>query len=171
MKKQQYIIYGAIAISVIVISIGLLITPHFWKNSALMTDEQVADAEKVSHYEEYSDVLKIYSKTDDVMTAVDDLQENIKKINQKANLQTYQGYGFIVVGYSKTTEYIRFDIVHEEEDSPDMAINFVYHEEREGTDYTIRQSGEKTYQHFNGVITSEFESKDEAILDHLLYQD
>ena len=170
MQKQKLIVYGAIAIAVIAIAVGLLITPTIWHRSELMTEEDIASEEEANFYEDYSDMLKVYSKLADEQTPVDDLQEEVKKLNEKATVELFDdNHGEVYVN-GATEEYLTFDIIREEEDSPDMADNFVYHDEINGINYTIRLSGENTYQHFNGQLTSEFNSKKDAIMDHLLYR-
>ena len=115
-------------------------------------------------------MLKVYSKLADEQTPVDDLQEEVKKLNEKATVELFDDdHGEVYVN-GATEEYLTFDIIREEEDSPDMADNFVYHDEINGINYTIRLSGENTYQHFNGQLTSEFNSKKDAIMDHLVYR-
>ena len=169
MQRQKIIIYSAVAFGIIIISIGLLITPTIWKQSALMTDEQIASAEEASFYEDYSETLKIYSKLDDEQIPVDTLQIEVKKLNEKAVLNANRHQGRIYIE-DTPNEYISFDVVVEEEDSPEMAINYVYHDIIGQDEYTIHLSGENTYQHFNGRLTSEFGSKKDAIMDHLLYR-
>ena len=75
-----------------------------------------------------------------------------------------------VISFKDSKERIEFDIIHEEEDSPDTAVNFTYVEEFKGSRTFIIKSGENTYQHFNGRVTNEFDRIEDAIKDHQLFQ-
>ena len=55
----------------------------------------------------------------------------------------------------------------DEEGESDAVYDLMYvHEDGEESMY-IKKSGEDTYQHYNGAVTSDFSSKEEAISNHI----
>lgn len=116
---------------------------------------------------DYSDTMKLYKALNGREILVEDLEAEAKKQNQSISVfvdDMQKG----TIGTDAENEYITFTQVQEEEDSPETAIDFVYHETIGEEDSFVLQSGEDTYQHFNGAITNEFKTIDEALNDHLL---
>ena len=70
-----------------------------------------------------------------------------------------------------SSEYITFHITNDEIDTPDTAVDFVLHDEVDGQDTYIMQSGENTYQFFNGSVTTEYDKLEYAFLDHQLLRE
>ena len=169
MKNTKLIIVGAIAIGIILIIIGAVVTPVFWKNSALMTEEDIAVESDNAYDKDYTAMQKIYLELDDDNEiAVDDLQDKLAKLDKAATLELQANGGTILI--NDTTESITFTVFREESDSPDEAKDFVYHDLVNDTDLTIHKSSEDSYQHFNGAITTEFKNKKEAINYHLMFR-
>ena len=125
--------------------------------------------EKGSEYavfdiDDYTPMLIIYSKLGDE-SSIDDLKDTVEETNKDAKVEIIGKSGNIKLLGSK--EYIHFDIESGEEGESDAAYDFIYvYEDGEESMY-IKKSGEDTYQHYNGAVTSDFSSKEEAISNHL----
>ncbi len=169
MKNNKILIIGAAIVGVLVIIVGILVTPTIWKNSALMTKEDIATESNNAYDKDYTAMQNIYLELDDDHEiAVDDLQDKLAKLNKDAKLDVQPDEGIITL--EETEEYIAFTVFKEEDDSPDEAKDFVYHDLIDETDLTIYKSGEETYQHFNGSVSSEFKTKKEALNYHLMFR-
>ena len=72
------------------------------------------------------------------------------------------------IRYESSTEYITFHITNDEVDTPDTAVDFVLHEEIDGIDTYVMQTGLDTYQFFNGSVKTEYNKLEYALLDHQL---
>ena len=113
----------------------------------------------------YSEAMKLYKELNDKEIPVDELENEAKKLNINITVRQSKDTGTILL--KDTNETINFQII-KEDDSSNTAIDFVYHENISGKDTFVLQSGEKTFQHFNGTATNEFKSIEEALNDHLL---
>ena len=164
---------GIIALGVMLVIVGTAVTIAIWSNAEATTptssEDDTSNLENIVLTNRYSDVLKVYYELDDEAIAVDDLQEQVEKMKLNVNFAAGSEKG-IISDKDNEKEYITFEVTREEEDAPDTAYNFVYHETIDDREYMIKKSGENTYQHFNSIITNEFEKKSDAIEDHLIYK-
>ena len=164
---------GIIALGIMLVIIGTAVTIAIWSKAEATAptgdEEDISKLENIVLTNHYSDILKVYYELDDEAIAVDDLQEQVEKMKLNVKLTAGSEKG-IIVDKDNIGEYITFEVMREEEDSPDTAYNFIYHEIIDSREYLIKKSGENTYQHFNSVITNEFEKKSDAIEDHLIYK-
>ena len=169
MKNKKLLTILAIVIGVLVVAVGGLLTYNLWKNGQIYTEDPAKPILKTVDTTGYTDMLKIYSALDDEIILVDTLQEKLAEINPRAKFYADSEGGTITLLKAKN-EYISFDVFRDYDDSPDSAVNFVYHDKVGDEVFTIHKSGENTYQHYNGALTNEFDNKDDAIRDHLLHR-
>ena len=134
----------------------------------MLIDDAQNQSDIVNHADYYTTMQKIFTKVCGREIVISTLRDELKDISNEIDIEDYNSYGRIVLAGTK--EYIQYLSVNEESDSPDTAVDFVYHEPIQNTDTFILQSGEKTFQHFNGSLTNEFETLDEAVMDHQLFQ-
>ena len=153
------------AIIVVMIIAAIIIVSVVPKTASDGTSSQ---GDTTNHSQYYTTMQKIFAKVSGREIVISMLKDDIKDISTEIELEDYNTHGRIVLNGTK--EYIEYQSVNEESDSPDTAVDFVYHEPIKNTDTFILQSGEKNFQHFNGQVTNEFETLDEAICDHQLFQ-
>lgn len=134
----------------------------------MLIDDAQNQGDTINHADYYTTMQKIFTKVCGREIVISTLRDELKDISNEIDIEDYNSYGRIVL--AETKEYIQFSSVNEESDSPDTAVDFVYHEPIQNVDMFILQSGEKAFQHFNGSLTNEFETLDEAIMDHQLFQ-
>lgn len=168
---KKPIIITAIIIAVMLIAAGvavMLIPRHEDAQDPGEDDEQTMTVEM--YKKKFTEEMKMYEDLCGKELDWDSLESKVKKINSSATLTKIDDYvGQINIGSSKKNEYIRFDIVREEVDSPDTAINFVYYYYLDDEHVSfVMKTGESKYQSYNGAVTNEFESLDEALADNML---
>lgn len=167
--KKPLIITGVIVIVILIITgIGLVFMLRNENVAKKSDDEQEKTAKMYS--ELFTDEMLMYKELCGQELDWDSLVSKVKKINSNSIVRKIMDdVGQINIGTNKKDEYIRFDIVREEEDSPDTAINFVYYYRIDEENISfVMKNGEKTYQNFNGAVTNEFTILDEALADNLL---
>lgn len=168
---KKPIIITAIIIAVMLIAAGvavMLIPRHEDAQNPGEDDEQTMTVEM--YKKKFTEEMKMYKDLCGQELDWDSLESKVKKINSSATLTKIDDYvGQINIGSNKKNEYIRFDIVREEVDSPDTAINFVYYYYLDDEHVSfVMKTGESKYQSYNGAVTNEFESLDEALADNML---
>ncbi len=168
-KKPIIITAIIVVVMLIVAGVAAMLLPR--RDSADTSSGNDEQAKTIEMYKgKYTEVMKIYGELCGKELDWDSLEEKVKSINFNASLTKVDDFvGQINVGIIKKNEYIRFDIVKEEEDSPDMAINFVYYYYVDDEHVSfVMKSGESKYQNYNGAITNEFDTLDEALIDNML---
>ena len=161
MKKA--IIITAIIIFVLAVSSIAIVA----LNSSIKNKEQNQQSSKKIAIT-LTDIQDLYTKLDDKEVVIEFMKEQYFKDNDNFRVSAYDDEGNITL--ENTQEYITFDIIHEEVDSPDTAVNFVYHEQIGNYDTFIMKSGENSYLHYNGGVTNEFETIYDAIADHQYFR-
>ena len=125
----------------------------------MLIDDAQNQGDTVNHANYYTTMQKIFTKVCDREIVISTLRDELKDISNEIGTEDYNSYDRIVL--AETKEYAQFSSVNEESDSPNTAVDFVYHEPIQNVDIFILQSGEKAFQHFNGSLTNEFETLDE----------
>lgn len=151
----------------------VLVSRYFFNGSSEEGQEELKDSEIMYTEEDYTPVLAIYAGLGEE-SVYEDLEDGLKEVNRDAVISLEGDNGTIRVPGSDA-EYIKFKIRKDEDDeedySPYLAYDFTYvHQLSDGSNAYIMQSGENTFQHYNGQLTtSEFFHKIEAISDHLSF--
>ena len=160
-KKAIIITVAIIAVMAIVAICLILFVPK-------AEGGQGGDQEQANAFEsDYSNTMKFYKDINGQEILVEDIEGKAKKYDENVSVfvdDSNKG----TIKLNAENEYISFTQIQEEDDSPETAIDFVYHETVNEEDSFVMQSGENTFQHFNGAITNEFDNIDEALNDHLL---
>lgn len=131
-------------------------------------DNKVTIDEEVVSYDDsgdYTPILKIYARLDEDMM-MEELSELTEEIDYDATINIEGESGTINLP-NNDSEYIYFDIEKGDEGESDIAYDIMYIYENDDLSMYIMQTGDNTYQHFNGEVTSEFATKEEAISNHL----
>ena len=130
--------------------------------------DQSKKGDETAQEANYTDMQKLFLELIGKEVVIEFMAEDYFKNDQFATVDNEDGTGKVIL--PGTSEYIQYNIVNEEEDSPDTAIDFVYHETVNDRDTFIMQSGENTYQYFNGSVTEEYDNLKDAINYHLLFR-
>lgn len=162
-KKPLIITLAIIVVMVIAAIFIVAFTPKTDSTSNTTNNEPTIDKTA-----DFTSMQKLFAKLCGKEAIVDFMEEQYFKDLGKFEITTLANRTGRIDGDSD--EYITYDIVNEEDDSPDTAVNFAYHQTIDNQDTFIIKSGEKAYQHFNGAITNEFDNLEDAILDHQLFQ-
>lgn len=162
-KKPIIITLAIIVVMAVVAIVAVLLATRTGSTSDVTnggsTQDKTAD---------FTSMQKLFAKLCGKEIIVDFLEEQYFKDLGEFEIENIANRTGHING--KTDEYITYDIVNEENDSPDTAINFAYHQTIDDKDTFIIKSGENTYQHYNGAITNEFDNIEDAIMDHQLLQ-
>ncbi|MBP5656217.1 hypothetical protein J6X15_01375 [Candidatus Saccharibacteria bacterium] len=117
---------------------------------------------------DYTDMLKVYYELETAANELDEIEAMVTEINDKMEVSLGEESGSITM--DGTDESVEFTI----NSDPDPGFRFiediVYHDRSNGIDAQIMQSWEYTYQYYNGAVTSEFNTVEEAIEKHLSYR-
>lgn len=165
LKKPIIITVAIIVVMIIAAVIILAVVP---KQTGDQGKAEQGQSEAEIRKKDYTTTMKLFADIIGKEIVVDDLQEQAKKVDEN----------FLISDNEKPTgrlylpeanDYIEFTIFNEEDDSPDTAIDFIYNYPANEEIGYVMQSGEKTYQNFNGAITNEFDNVDDALADSLLF--
>ena len=107
----------------------------------MLIDDAQNQGDTVNHANYYTTMQKIFTKVCDRKIVISTLRDELKDISNEIDIEDYNSYGRIVL--AETKEYAQFSSVNEESDSPNTAVDFVYHESIQNTDTFILQSGKK----------------------------
>ena len=164
LKKPIIITCAIIVLMLIIGATIIMIKP----SSSPATDQ----GESVDVTANFTKLQKLYLQLCGKEVVIDFLAEDYfkddKELQIKTNITATSRTGRILLSDSK--EYIEFNIINEEDDSPDTAVDFVYHEIINDRDTFVMQSSDDTYQHFNGGVTNEFDKLEDAMRDHELFR-
>jgi len=171
-KSNQLNLFKPIAISVIFIAIlaitGIVIlalNPKGQTSTAEQSEEDKHAA--LVKYIGTTEMQELYKKLLGKEVVISFIPSDYLDNNDKYVIETTVDKTGTITN-SDTTEYISFSITNDEIDTPDTAVDFVLHEKIEGVDTYVMQTGENTYQFFNGSVTTEYDKLEDAILDHQL---
>lgn len=134
------------------------------------SDNKITIDEEIVSYndsKDYTPMLTIYSRLDEDMM-MEELSELIEEIDYSATINIEGESGTINLP-NNDSEYIYFDIEKGDEGESDIAYDIMYVYENDDLSMYIMQTGDNVYQHFNGEVTSEFATKEEAISNQLGY--
>ena len=147
------ILIGIIAIAIIGIIGAVVVVVSAKKHEG----QGQGDTSQTNEFEsDYSNAMKLFKVLCGRDILVDNLKEEARKINLEIEiLDGIDGQKNIYV--KDSDDYISFTNLKEEPDSPDTAVDFKF----------IIKSGENTYQHFDGRLTTEFETVEDALNYHL----
>lgn len=163
LKKPIIITLVVIVVMVVAAILVVVLTPK--TNPSDKKDNTPAYDKTAS----FTKMQKLFTQLCGKEIVVEFIAEQYFKKNGDYDVSTFANHTG-QISLKGTDEYIVFDVINEEEDSPDMAVNFAYHQTINEKDTFVIQSGENTYQHYNGAITNEFDNIEDAILDHQLFQ-
>lgn len=160
-KKPAIITLAIIIVMVLVAICVVLASP---KNTPETGDDISYDKTA-----DFTKIQKLFTKLCGNRVVLEFMEKDYFQKEDQFEIETFANRtGRITV--PDTNEYISYDIVNEEEDSPDTAINFAYHEPFDDLDTYVIKSGELTYQHFDGHVTTDYDNIEDAIMAHQLLQ-
>lgn len=157
------ILIGIIAIAIIGIIGAVVVVVSAKKHEG----QGQGDTSQTNEFEsDYSNAMKLFKVLCGRDILVDNLKEEARKINLEIEiLDGIDGQKNIYV--KDSDDYISFTNLKEEPDSPDTAVDFKYIDIVNEEESFIIKSGENTYQHFDGRLTTEFETVEDALNYHL----
>ena len=161
MKSTRIKIIAAsiVAVAVLATIVTVVIVSSNPRQIAQTTEEDPVD-------KNFTDMQKVYYhiETD---TQLEELEEVAKSINKEIKVKIDGAWGGITL--EDSDEYITFEIVTDKESGYAESENVVYYDTVNGKESYILQSGYIKYQHFNGSISNEFDTIEDAINDHISY--
>ncbi len=163
------IIVGVVALFAVIIIVALVlaISSNSANNTGGNNSNETIDIDVT---DDFTDAQKMYMTLNGKEITVEYIAKDyLKEFKNNYYINTKEDRTGTIT-FAGANEYIKFDIINEEDDSPDTAINFAYHETINGEDTFIIQSSENTFQHYNGQVTNEFDKIEDAIMDHRLFQ-
>ena len=116
----------------------------------------------------YTDMLKVYYRLETVDYQIDQIEGMVKAINDKMAVSVEEESGAVTMDGS--AESVTFAINRDADTDYKYIDDIVYHDKSNEVDAQIMQSWEYTYQYYNGAVTSEFNTVEEAIENHLSYK-
>lgn len=161
MKSTRIKIIAAsiVAVAVLATIVTVVIVSSSPRQIAQTTEEDPVD-------KNFTDMQKVYYhiETD---TQLEELEEVAKSINKEIKVKIDGAWGGITL--EDSDEYITFEIVTDKVSGYAESENVVYYDTVNGKESYILQSGYIKYQHFNGSISNEFDTIEDAINDHISY--
>ena len=155
-KSKKLIIVISIVITLVVaIAITLIIANKTHDDESDFETAEIQIEEEPFMEDQYTSMQKIYIYMEEIMDQ-EEVRKVVYELDKEAIINTIDNESY-KISTSNSDEYITYDI------QDGQAINFTY---RDGDSYITTASG-FVYIHFNGYTTSEFETKDAAVIDHL----
>ena len=168
MRKKNILIIIVLVIGSLVLLGASITAVMLSKNTEQANSSNAEVAEDDDLTNNYTDMLKVYYRLETIDYQVDQIKEMAKKINDKMLVFISDDAGTIMMDGS--AESVTFAINRDEDTDYKYIDNIVYHDKSNEVDAQIMQSWEYTYQYYNGAVTSEFNTVEEAIENHLSYK-